>query len=59
VGPRQASKAWLEDVASFIQAVEREVSPLEAAIIYGSAAKGLQGAWSDIDVMLVSEAFKD
>ena len=59
MGSGQASRAWLKDLADFIRAAERELGSLEAVIIYGSAAKDLQVAWSDIDVMLVSEAFKD
>ncbi len=58
MGEEEARRPWLNALASFLKKVEGELGPLEAVIVYGSAAKGLQGEWSDLDVMLVSDAFK-
>jgi len=41
-----------------IKGLESELGDVEAVIVYGSAAKGGVGVWSDIDILIVSDKFR-
>ncbi len=50
--------AWLSDLRKYVSNISSAI-PVEAIILYGSAARDLNGgAWSDIDVLVVSDAFR-
>ena len=57
MGEGEVEGAWLNDLRKYISDIS-SVIPLEAIILYGSASRNLNGAWSDIDILVVSDAFK-
>ncbi len=46
-----------EILKKFIQLVEKQI-PVDIVILYGSYAKGTPRDWSDIDLIVVSSAFR-
>jgi predicted nucleotidyltransferase len=57
VGEGETRGTWFNDLESFINDLS-SVIPIEAVVLYGSTAKGLSGAWSDVDVIIISDAFR-
>jgi uncharacterized protein len=55
---RQAERASLVDAArAWVSRLEGRL-PLERAVVFGSVARGDFNRWSDIDLLLVSPAFR-
>ena len=52
---RGTRAGWLRE---FLEFVEERLKDVEGIIIFGSVAKGQEGIWSDVDVMVVSDDFK-
>ncbi len=48
----------VEELEEFLRRL-RERMPVEAVIVFGSHARGGAGEWSDLDVIVVSDYFKD
>ncbi len=42
----------------YIRVLEKNYFPIKSAILFGSYANGNYNEWSDIDVLLVSDAFE-
>ena len=59
MGGGEAERAWAERLKAFLKCVEARVGHVEGFILFGSMAKGQAGEWSDIDVLVVSDFFKD
>ena len=57
MGKEKAGEPWRERLRAFIERLDRVLSPVEGVILFGSWAKGEAGAWSDVDVLVVSDAF--
>jgi predicted nucleotidyltransferase len=59
--PRRRVEAWLDALKRAQVTVERLAQRLNrvTAILYGSYARGDFNIWSDIDLIVVSEAFED
>ena len=58
MGKREAREVRIGDLMDAVKGLESELGDVEAVIIYGSAAKGGMGVWSDIDVFIVSDGFR-
>jgi len=50
--------SWSKDVEAFAEKVKSSF-PVEAILIFGSYAKNQHGDWSDIDILVLSDRFKD
>ncbi len=59
MGGGEAERAWPRELEEFVKRVEEVFGPLEAVLVYGSFAKGLEGVWSDVDVLVVSDSFAE
>lgn len=51
---RRAREALLDGARSFVAALGGTLA-LRAAVVFGSAARGVFNRWSDVDVLLVAE----
>ena len=58
MGKREVMEIRIGDLMDAVKGLESELGDVEAVIIYGSAAKGGMGVWSDIDVFMVSDGFR-
>jgi len=58
MGKREVMEIRIRDLMDAVKGLESELGDVEAVIIYGSAAKGGMGVWSDIDVFIVSDGFR-
>lgn len=58
MGKREVMEIRIGDLMDAVKGLESELGDVEAVIIYGSAAKGGMGVWSDIDVFIVSDGFR-
>jgi len=58
MGKREARGVRIEDLMDAIKGLESELGGVEAVIIYGSAARGGMGVWSDVDILIVSDGFR-
>ena len=47
----------LTSVESYLTALNSRGIPIEKAVVFGSWAKGLADAWSDIDLLVISPQF--
>ena len=56
LGENAFRKDWVKDVKTFLEKLSNKIR-IESAIIHGSAAKGLNGQWSDVDLLVVSDDF--
>ncbi|ADN49911.1 nucleotidyltransferase domain-containing protein [Vulcanisaeta distributa] len=57
MGEGETKRAWLSDLRKYVSDISSAI-PVEAIILYGSAARNLNGSWSDIDVLVISDAFR-
>ncbi len=57
MGEGETERAWLSDLRKYVSDISSAI-PVEAIILYGSAARNLNGSWSDIDVLVISDAFR-
>lgn len=48
----------IENLKGYIKLLEKNKYPIKTAILFGSYANGRYNEWSDIDVLLVSDAFE-
>lgn len=51
-------KNVIDNLKGYIKLLEKNKYPIKTAILFGSYANGKYNEWSDIDVLLVSDAFK-
>ena len=58
MGKGEVMEIRIGDLMDAVKGLESELGDVEAVIIYGSAAKGGMGVWSDIDVFMVSDGFR-
>ena len=58
MGKGEVMEIRIGDLMDAVKGLESELGDVEAVIIYGSAAKGGMGVWSDIDVFIVSDGFR-
>lgn len=58
MGGGRVEASWSEDIEVFVEKI-RSTLPVESIIIFGSYAKDQHGNWSDIDVLIISDYFKD
>ena len=58
MGESGVTEVWLKhpELKTFLDKVLTKFAPV-AVILYGSAAVGQEGAWSDLDVMVISDEF--
>ena len=52
----KAGEPWRERLRAFIERLDRVLGPVEGVILFGSWARGEAGIWSDVDVLVVSDA---
>ncbi|OAT81055.1 nucleotidyltransferase domain-containing protein [Desulfotomaculum copahuensis] len=55
----QTSNRVNEIVRQYLSALSQNGVPIQAAYLFGSQAKGTAGPYSDIDLIVISKAFKD
>ncbi len=53
------SKKLKQAIQEYLKVLEADKLPIEKAVLFGSYAKGFQNKWSDVDLCIVSPAFKD
>ena len=58
MGRGEVEGPWAERLRAFLERVEARLGRVEGVILFGSVAKGQAGEWSDLDVMVVSDAFE-
>ena len=58
MGRGEAEGPWLERLRGFLKRIEARLGHVEGLILFGSVARGQAGAWSDVDVLVVSDAFE-
>ena len=58
MGGGEAEGAWAELLRAFLKRLEARLGPVEGLILFGSAASGQAGEWSDLDVLVVSDALR-
>lgn len=51
-------KNVIDNLKGYIKLLEKNKYPIKTAILFGSYANGRYNEWSDIDVLLVSDAFE-
>ena len=58
MGESRVKEVWIKypELKTFLDMVLTEFAPV-AVILYGSAAVGREGAWSDVDIIVISEKF--
>jgi len=49
----------LDIISRFKEAIENQSIKVDKIILYGSWAYGIPHEWSDIDLIVISESFKD
>jgi predicted nucleotidyltransferase len=47
-----------KNIQSYIKELKKDKLPIKKVILFGSYAKGIQHKWSDIDICVISPAFK-
>jgi len=58
MGKREVMEIRIGDLMDAVKGLESELGDVEAVIIYGSAARGGMGVWSDVDILIVSDGFR-
>ena len=58
MGKGEVMEIRIGDLMDAVKGLESELGDVEAVIVYGSAAKGGVGVWSDIDILIVSDKFR-
>lgn len=56
---KRISKKLRQSIQEYLKILKADRLPIEEAVLFGSYAKGLQNKWSDVDLCIVSPAFKD
>jgi predicted nucleotidyltransferase len=56
---KRLPKKIIAQVREYKKILRAEKLPMQGFYIFGSYAKGTQGKWSDIDVLVVSPKFKN
>ncbi|KPV64032.1 MAG: Nucleotidyltransferase domain protein [Candidatus Bathyarchaeota archaeon BA2] len=58
MGESGVKEAWLKrpELKTFLDTILKEFAPV-SVILYGSTSVGGEGAWSDIDILVISEKF--
>ncbi|MEK9183043.1 MAG: nucleotidyltransferase domain-containing protein [Patescibacteria group bacterium] len=46
-------------IQEYVQLLKNDNLPIQRVVLFGSYAKGLQHPWSDVDICVVSSAFKN
>lgn len=58
MGEGEAGGPWHKLLRTFMEELDRTLGPVEGLILFGSWARGEAGTWSDVDVLVVSDAFR-
>lgn len=56
---RKISKKLEQTIREYIELLKKDKMPIQRVVLFGSYAKGKQNSWSDVDLCVVSPAFKD
>ncbi len=59
MGEGETGGPWRERLRSFVERLDQALGSVEGVILFGSWAKGEAGEWSDLDVLVVSDAFAE
>lgn len=56
---KRISKQLKQSIQEYIELLKNDKLPIQNVVLFGSYAKGTQNPWSDVDLCVVSPAFKD